>query len=72
MNLDSTYIFFSLIWSIFGLAYFVYGKKQGHFVSLVVGIVLMVFPYFITETTSMNVVGVILLIIPWLLFYFKI
>src|SRR3990167_840750 len=37
----------AIIFSSIGLAYFVYGKKQCQPVPLVIGILLMVYPYFI-------------------------
>ena len=49
-----------------GLAYFVYGKRQQSFVALFCGIGLMAFPYFISNTILLVVVGVGLAVIPYL------
>ena len=48
-----------------GLAYFVYGKKQQRFVPLLCGIALMAFPYFISNTVLLVVVGLVLSAVPY-------
>lgn len=59
----------SLLWGVVfgavGLAYFVYGKKQQRFVPLLCGIGLMVFPYFVSNTVLLVVVGLALSAIPY-------
>ena len=45
----------------FGLAYFVYGKKNGAIVPLMGGVDLMIFPYFISGLCPLILVGLILL-----------
>jgi hypothetical protein len=58
----------SLLWgAVFaavGLAYFVYGKKQQKFVPLFCGIGLITFPYFMSNTDLLVVVGLVLSVIP--------
>jgi hypothetical protein len=48
-----------------GLGYFLYGKKQRAVVPLVSGLVLMVVPYFISNTIVLVVVGVLISAIPY-------
>ena len=59
----------SLLWGVVfgavGLAYFVYGKKQQRFVPLLCGIGLMTFPYFMSNTVLLVVVGLALSVIPY-------
>jgi hypothetical protein len=59
----------SLLWGVVfgavGLAYFVYGKKQQRFVPLLCGIGLMAFPYFMSSTVLLVVVGLALSVIPY-------
>ena len=59
----------SLIWGVVfgavGLAYFVYGKKQQIFVPLFCGIGLMAFPYFMSNTVLLVVVGLALSVVPY-------
>jgi hypothetical protein len=58
-----------LLWGVVfgsvGLAYFVYGKKQQRFVPLLCGIALMAFPYFISNTVLLVVVGLVLAAAPY-------
>jgi len=59
----------SLLWGVVfgavGLAYFVYGKKQQRFIPLLCGIGLMAFPYFMSNTVLLVVVGLVLSVIPY-------
>jgi hypothetical protein len=58
-----------LLWEVafgsVGLAYFVYGKKQQRFVPLLCGIGLMAFPYFISNTILLVVIGLVLSLVPY-------
>lgn len=58
-----------LMWSIlfgaFGLGYFTYGRKQRAPVPFVVGIVLMVYPYFIANVYVLVLIGAVLLVTPY-------
>ncbi len=59
----------SLLWGVLfgslGFGYFLYGKKQGAVIPLVCGLLLMVFPYFISNTALVVLVGLALAAIPW-------
>ncbi len=59
----------SLLWGVLfgslGFGYFLYGKKQGAVIPLVCGLLLMVFPYFISNTALVVLVGMALAAIPW-------
>lgn len=59
-------ITWSIIFGVFGLPYFMYGKSQEEYVWLVCGILLMIFPYFISNLTIMIVVGITLIILPFI------
>ena len=58
-----------LIWGMLfgaiGLGYFVYGKRQRMGVSLVCGIGLMLFPYFVPSVTWLILIGIALMALPW-------
>lgn len=51
----------SLLWSMIfgsvGLGFFVYGKKQGAIVPVVCGLALMIFPYFVSSTALLVLIG---------------
>jgi hypothetical protein len=48
-----------------GLGYFIYGKKQGAIVPLVTGILLSVFPFFVTNAYLIVLVGCLLIAVPY-------
>ena len=58
-----------LIWGVvfgsIGLGYFVYGKKQRATVPLLCGLALMTFPYFISNTILLVLVGTVLSAVPY-------
>jgi hypothetical protein len=58
-----------LVWGMLfgaiGMGYFVYGKRQSALLPLCCGIGLMVFPYFVTGTLWMLLVGAALMAAPW-------
>ena len=56
-----TTLLISLLWSSFGLGYFVYGKKQQRAVPLLSGLLLMGFPYFVSNLVISLIIGVTLL-----------
>lgn len=59
----------ALLWgalfSSIGLGYFMYGKSQTRLVLLISGVLLMVYPYFVSGAWGTFSVGVILSLIPW-------
>jgi hypothetical protein len=48
-----------------GLGFFIFGKRQGAPVPLACGMLLMVFPYFVSSAWAMVVVGALLMAIPY-------
>lgn len=58
-----------LVWGMLfgaiGLGYFLYGKKQRAVVPLVVGIALFIFPYFISSTVVLVIVGAVIVAVPY-------
>ena len=59
----------TLLWGVLfgsiGLGFFLYGKKQRAIVPLVCGLVLMVFPYFISNAVGLVLVGILLIATPY-------
>jgi hypothetical protein len=47
------------------MAYFMYGKKQSALVPLICGLVLMIYPYFVSSTLPLIGIGVVLSAIPY-------
>jgi predicted membrane protein len=62
---DSQSLYWGVIFGSIGLAYFVYGKRQRSVVPLVAGLGLMFFPYFISNTVLLVIVGLLLSAIPY-------
>ena len=53
-------LFAGLLFGSIGFAAFIYGKKHAHWQPMVVGVVLMVYPYFIATTWLLYLIGVAL------------
>ena len=66
--MDTASLLWNLVLGSVGLGYFLYGKSQKSLVPALCGVVLMVFPYFISSTLLMVVVGAGLMAIP---FFFR-
>jgi hypothetical protein len=65
--MDSGTLMASLLFGLIGMAMFMYGKKAGRLVPLIVGVVLMVVPYFIANFIAMLIVCSAITSIPWFL-----
>lgn len=57
----------SILFGSIGMGMFVYGKKQQRVIHLAAGMALMVCPYFIPHVVALGVVGVLLVVVPFLL-----
>ena len=58
--------FVSMVFGIFGMAYFSYGKKQKNFPAMGAGVGLMLYPYFVSSMLAVVVVGLALMAFPFL------
>jgi hypothetical protein len=56
-NLTAANLLGSLLFSSIGYGVFTYGRKNGNMQKLVLGIVLMVYPYLISDTFWMYMIG---------------
>ena len=61
MNVLILGAFFSLI----GIAYFIYGKKQSKTWPMIIGLILIVFPYLVSNIYMLLGFGIVLTIIPY-------
>jgi hypothetical protein len=52
---------------VFGVAYFVYGKKQTKFVPMLSGVLLCIYPYFLESVLWLSIVGIALLAAPFVI-----
>jgi hypothetical protein len=67
MNIDASSLFVGLIAGVFGMAYFVYGKRQARFSAMFAGVMLCIYPYFIDSLLWLCVVGALLLAAPFVI-----
>ena len=56
-----------IITGAFGVAYIVYGRRQTKFVPLIAGVLLCAYSYFIDNWIWLCVVGVLLLVAPFII-----
>ena len=64
--MDVAALLWGALFSSIGLGYFMYGKSQTRLVLLISGVLLMVYPYFVSGAWGTFFVGVILTLIPWI------
>jgi hypothetical protein len=55
----------SLLFGSIGFGFFLYGKKQGRPVPLFCGIILMVFPYFVSNRFAMAGIGTAIIFVAY-------
>jgi hypothetical protein len=58
-------LLWGMLFGAVGVGFFIYGKKQGRGVPLVCGLLLMVFPYFVSSTLLLVVIGAVLMAVPY-------
>ncbi|MFZ1625658.1 MAG: hypothetical protein WAU48_12880 [Gammaproteobacteria bacterium] len=63
--MNESALLWGLLFGSIGLGLFVYGKRQRAVVPLVCGLALMVFPYFVSSTIPLVVIGIVLTAIPY-------
>ncbi len=66
MDIGTT-LMMSVLFSSIGAGYIVYGKKQRQVVPLLTGMVLCVYPYFLSDGYALVIVGLFLTALPWFL-----
>jgi hypothetical protein len=67
MNLDPGYLLASMLISGIGFVLFKYGRKQGRVPHVAFGVLLLVYPYFLTDLGWMLGVLPVLLLLLWVL-----
>ena len=63
--MNESALLWGLLFGSIGLGLFVYGKRQRAVIPLVCGLALMVFPYFVSSTIPLVVIGIVLTAIPY-------
>jgi hypothetical protein len=65
MNLDGNSLLASLFVGLIGTAVFIYGKRQGRLPQMVVGVALVVYPYFVSSVALMAAIAAGLFVALW-------
>lgn len=63
--MSTSWLIWGLVFGSVGLGFFVYGKRQKSVVPAVCGLILMIFPYFISSTGLLVSIGAALIAIPY-------
>lgn len=62
---NPTLLMWSILFGAFGTGFFMYGRRQRSPVPFIVGIALIVYPYFVNNVYLMVLIGVGLIITPY-------
>lgn len=65
--MNTAMILWGFIIGMIGMGYFIYGKKVSNFYVLISGIVMMIYPYFVSNIFVSIAVGIDLIILPFYL-----
>ena len=63
--MDTAALLWGVLFGAIGLGFFVYGRKQSAVIPLICGILLMVFPYFVSNSYMIVGIGAVLVAIPY-------
>ncbi|MCP3126945.1 hypothetical protein [Shewanella sp. KJ2020] len=58
-------LLWSFVFSLFGLGFFTYGKRQAAPIPLAVGLTLMIYPYFVSNLALLIAIGIALIALPY-------
>jgi uncharacterized membrane protein HdeD (DUF308 family) len=64
---SANFLFASLIWGSIGLGYFIFGKRQGAWVPMVGGVVMIAASYFISSALLMSAICIALIVAVYVL-----
>lgn len=68
LSSDLGFLVYGLL-GVVGLGYFMYGKKQQMIIPLVCGFCLMIYPYFVSNSILLVLIGCVLLGLPYFVRY---
>jgi len=63
--MDTSTLFWGLLFGSIGLGFFVYGRRQKMVVPLLTGVALMILPYCVSNTILLVVLGVGFVAVPY-------
>jgi hypothetical protein len=62
-----TSLMLSMLFGAVGVGYFMYGKKRQNAITMLSGVALCVFPYFVSNAVASLLIGLVLTVLPWVL-----
>ena len=62
---SSTNLFLAIFFGAIGLGFFTYGRRQRAVVPFVAGIMLLIFPYFVTNVYLLVIIGIVIIATPY-------
>ena len=65
-DFDPYTLFFSILFSIVGIGYYSYGKKESLYFQIT-GAALLIYPYFVSHLSWLIGVGIVLMALPFVL-----
>ena len=65
--INTTLILVGLVFSSIGFGYFIFGRRQSHRVARYAGLLLMIYPYFVSDVVVMILLGLTLMLVPRLI-----
>ena len=65
MSGTTAYLLWTVWFSAIGLGFFMYGKAQRIPAPMLCGVILMIYPYFVSNTYVMVLIGAVLCYIPY-------
>ena len=63
--MNESWFLWALLFGSIGLGFSVYGRKQQAVVPLLCGLVLMIFPYFVSNVVLLVAIGVTVMVVPY-------
>ena len=60
MSFTTVNLLGQVLFGAIGMGAFIYGKKQGIFMAMLLGVILMAYPYFVPDTALLYLIGGIL------------
>lgn len=63
--MNASTLWWGMLFGAIGFGFFLYGKKQQAMVPLCCGLGLMVFPYFVSGTAWLVIIGFVLMVVPY-------
>ena len=62
--INTPLILSGLVFSSIGFGYFMFGRRQSNRVARYAGLLLMIYPYFMSDVVIMWLIGMVLMLIP--------